>query len=104
MSKEIRKAEELEVGKYYKLGYYHFIRVEYMLKDEKCGTSIKIFDWKVAVELENVFCDVADYDSDEHFYSEITQEEFEQKLQEAQEEFVKMINQVKNNDNEETTA
>lgn len=52
-------------------------------------------DCIVSVELEDIFDDVADYDSEDFFYSEITQEEFEQKLQEAQEEFIKMIGQIK---------
>lgn len=95
MNSEIKKVKDLEVGKYYKLGGFKFIKVEYEFKGEKIGTSIKIMDWTVSVELEDIFDDVADYDGEDFFYSEITQEEFEQKLQEAQEEFTKICNTVK---------
>nr|DAW55615.1 MAG TPA: hypothetical protein [Caudoviricetes sp.] len=95
MNSEIKKVEDLEVGKYYNLGGSKFIKVEYELDVEKIGISINIRDWIVSVELDDIFDDVADYDGEDFFYSEITQEEFEQKLQEAQEEFIKMIGQIK---------
>lgn len=95
MNNRIKKVKDLEVGKYYKEGSFTFIRVEDSIDEDKYGTTIKIMDWTVSVELEDVFEDVADYDSEDFFYSEITQEEFEQKLQEAQEEFTKICNIVK---------
>lgn len=95
MNSEIKKVKDLEVDKYYSLGGSKFIKVEYKLDVEKIGISIDIRDWIVSVELDYIFDDVADYDGEDFFYSEITQEEFEQKLQEAQEEFVKMIGQIK---------
>lgn len=95
MNSKIKKVKDLEVGKYYSLGGFKFIKVEYELDVEKIGISINITDWTVSVELDYIFDDVADYDSEDFFYSEIIQEEFEQKLQEAQEEFVKMIGQIK---------
>lgn len=95
MNNRIKEAKKLEIDKYYKLGDFKFIKVEYEFNGEKIGTSINIIDWIVSVELEDIFDDVADYDSEDFFYSEITQEEFEQKLQEAQEEFIKMIGQIK---------
>jgi len=97
MNSEIKKVKDLEVGKYYKEGSFTFIRVEDGIDEDKYGTTIKILDWIVSVELECKFFDIDENNSllEGYSYTEITQEEFEQKLQEAQEEFTKICNIVK---------
>ena len=97
MNSEIKKVKDLEVGKYYKEGIFTFIRVEDGIDEDKYGTTIKIMDWIVSVELECKFFDIDENNSlqEEYSYTEITQEEFEQKLREAQGEFIKMIGQIK---------
>ena len=97
MNSEIKKVKDLEVGKYYKEGNFTFIRVEDGIDEDKYGTTIKIMDWIVYVELECKFFDIDENNSlqEEYSYTEITQEEFEQKLREAQGEFIKMIGQIK---------
>lgn len=97
MNSEIKKVKDLEVGKYYKEGNFTFIRVEDGIDEDKYGTTIKIMDWIVSVELECKFLDIDENNSlqEEYSYTEITQEEFEQKLREAQGEFIKMIGQIK---------
>ena len=97
MNSEIKKVKDLEVGKYYKEGNFTFIRVEDGIDEDKYGTTIKIMDWIVSVELECKFFDIDENNSlqEGYSYTEITQEEFEQKLQEAQGEFIRMIGQIK---------
>ena len=67
------------------------------IDEDKYGTTIKIMDWIVSVELECKFLDIDENNSllEEYSYTEITQEEFEQKLREAQGGFIKMIGQIK---------
>ena len=97
MNSEIKKVKDLEVGKYYKEGNCTFIRVEDGIDEDKYGTTIKIMDWIVSVELECKFFDIDENNSllEGYSYTEITQEEFEQKLQEAQGEFIKLIGKIK---------
>ena len=52
MNSEIKKVKDLEVGKYYKEGNFTFIRVEDGIDEDKYGTTIKILNWIVSVELE----------------------------------------------------
>lgn len=51
MNNRIKEAKKLEIDKYYKLGDFKFIKVEYEFNGEKIGTSINIIDWIVLYRL-----------------------------------------------------
>lgn len=99
MSK-IVKFKDLEIGKYYRHGA-SCVRVDDRDAFEEL-VGVQVINFKNHSEIWNDTDLISYYMTDDEF-EEITKEEFEQKLQEAQEEFVKICNRVKNQDNEKAT-
>lgn len=97
MSNKIRKVEDLEIGKCYTDEGTRFIRVE-ECEGEKCATLVQSFFWISRIEREYLVS--IDEECEEDYYVEISQEEFEKALDDAKQQFEKLYNELKANDDE----
>jgi hypothetical protein len=92
MNNEIKKVEDLEVGKYYQKEEILFMKITGGAGEDKTGTAIYFLDDMVVITDNFTPFDLAE---DEAMYREITREKFEQKLQATQDRFIEMSNKVK---------
>ena len=92
MNNEIKKVEDLEVGKYYQKEEILFMKITGGAGEDKTGTAIYFLDDMVVITDNFTPFNLAE---DEAMYREITREKFEQKLQATQDRFIEMSNKVK---------
>lgn len=92
MNNEIKKVEDLEVGKYYQKEEILFMKITGGAGEDKTGTAIYFLDDMVVITDNFTPFNLAE---DEVMYREITREKFEQKLQATQDRFIEMSNKVK---------
>lgn len=78
MNNEIKKVEDLEVGKYYQKEEILFMKITGGTGEDKTGTAIYFLDNMVMITDNFTPFDIAEGDA---MYREITREKFEQKLQ-----------------------
>lgn len=91
MNNEIKKVEDLEVGKYYQKEEILF-KITGGIGENKTGTAVYFLDNMVLITDNFTPFDIAEGNA---MYREITQEKFEQKLQATQDRFIEMSNKVK---------
>ena len=92
MNSEIKKVEDLEVGKYYQKEEILFVKITGGIGENKTGTAVYLLDNMVLITDNFTPFDIAEGDA---MYREITQEKFEQKLQATQDRFIEMSNKIK---------
>ncbi|MBT0550366.1 hypothetical protein [Riemerella anatipestifer] len=92
-SKKIRNARRLKVGGYYKCGKCNVLKIE--RKTDCCvfGVDIYISDDIVTVEMDALI--ISFNPKDGFAYEEITQEVFEQKLQEVQQKLADICDNIR---------
>ena len=91
MNNELKKVEDLEVGKYYQKEEILF-KITGGIGENKTGTAVYFLDNMVLITDNFTPFDIAEGNA---MYREITQEKFEQKLQATQDRFIEMSNKVK---------
>ena len=92
MNNEIKKVEDIEVGKYYQKEEILFVKITGGIGENKTGTAVYLLDNIVLITDNFTSFDIAEGDA---MYREITREKFEQKLQATQDRFIEMSNKVK---------
>lgn len=92
MNNEIKKVEDLEVGKYYQKEEILFMKITGGIGEDKTGTAIYFLDNMAMITDNFTPFDMVESDA---MYREITREKFEQKLQATQDRFIEMSNKVK---------